>query len=70
MSSNGMALSFCDTDRRWWVHALSRSARGSLSCGDKEFSYFLTSDVCLQAGDCIGNTWDLLSVLLFLVDMW
>ena len=27
-SSDGMDLSFYGTDRRWWVHALSRSAVG------------------------------------------
>ena len=27
-SSDCMDLSFCGIDRRWWVHALSRSAGG------------------------------------------
>ena len=36
-SSDGMALSFCGTDRRWWVHALSRSARVFLSSGVTEY---------------------------------
>ena len=30
-SSDGMDFSLCGTDRRWWVHALSRSAGGFLS---------------------------------------
>ena len=32
-SSDGMDLSFCGTDRRWWVHALSRAAGGFVSNG-------------------------------------
>ena len=35
-SSDGMDLSFCGTDRRWWVHALSRSAGGFVSSGVTE----------------------------------
>ena len=35
-SSDGMDLSFCGTDRRWWVHALSRSAGGFVSSGVAE----------------------------------
>ena len=50
MSSDGMDLSFCGTERRWWVHALSRSAEGFVSnC--------VTSGVCLQACDCTENAW-------------
>ena len=33
MSSDGMDVSFCGTDRRWWVHALSLSDEGFLSSG-------------------------------------
>ena len=36
MSSDGMDLSFCGTDRRWWFHALSRSAGGFVSSGVTE----------------------------------
>ena len=32
-SSDGMDLDFCGTDRRWWVHAVSRSAGGFMSNG-------------------------------------
>ena len=32
-SADGMDLSFCGTDRRWWVHALSRLAGGFVSSG-------------------------------------
>ena len=32
-SSDGMDLSFCGTDSRWWVHALSRSAERYLLSG-------------------------------------
>ena len=35
-SSDGIALSFCGTDRRWWFHALSRSAGGFLLSGVTE----------------------------------
>ena len=35
-SSGGMDLSFCGTDRRWWVHVLSRSAGGFVSSGVTE----------------------------------
>ena len=35
-SSDGMDLSFCGTDRRWWVHALSHSAGAFLSSGVTE----------------------------------
>ena len=35
-SSDGMDLSLCSTDRRWWVHALSRSAGGCISSGVTE----------------------------------
>ena len=35
-SSDGMDLSCCGTDRRWWVHALSLSAGGFLSSGVTE----------------------------------
>ena len=31
--SDGMDLSFCGIERRWWVHALSRSAGGFVSSG-------------------------------------
>ena len=65
MSSDGMALSYCGTDRRWWVQALSRSTRGFLSSG-----YFFTSEVCLHARDRVGNAWDLLSAFFFVVEMW
>ena len=52
-SSNGIDLSCCGTDCRWWVHALSRSAGGFVSSGVTEcMKLFLT---CLQARDCIGN---------------
>ena len=43
-SSDSMDLSFCGTDRRWWVHALSRPAGGFVSSGVTEctklFLYF------------------------------
>ena len=32
-SSDGMDFSFFGTDRRWWVHALNRSAGGFVSSG-------------------------------------
>ena len=32
-SSDGMDLSFCGTDRKWWVHVLSRPAGGFVSSG-------------------------------------
>ena len=53
------------------VHVLSRSAGGCVSTGMTECArnYFLTSGVCLQVRDCIGNAWDLLSVFFFLVKM-
>ena len=35
-SLDGMDLSLCGTDRRWWVHALSRSAKGFVSSGVTE----------------------------------
>ena len=35
-SSDGMDLSFCGTDRRWLVHALSRSAGRFVSSGVTE----------------------------------
>ena len=35
-SSDGMDLSLCDTDRRWWVYALNRSAGGFVSSGVTE----------------------------------
>ena len=35
-SSDGMDVSFCGTDRRWWVHVLSLSAAGFLSSGVTE----------------------------------
>ena len=35
-SSYGMDLSFCGTDCRWWVHALSRAAGGFVSSGVTE----------------------------------
>ena len=35
-SSNGMDLSFRGTDRRWWIHAFSRSAGGFVSSGVTE----------------------------------
>ena len=34
-SSDGMDLSFCGTDHRWWVHALSRSAGGFYQVCDR-----------------------------------
>ena len=35
-SLDGMDVSFCGTDRRWWVHALSLSAGGFLLSGVTE----------------------------------
>ena len=35
-SSDDMDLSFCGTDRRWWVHGLSHSAGGFVSGGVTE----------------------------------
>ena len=35
-ASDGIDLSFCSTDCRWWVHALSRSAGGFESSGVTE----------------------------------
>ena len=35
-SSDGIDVSFCGTDRRWWVHGLSLSAEGFLSSGMTE----------------------------------
>ena len=35
-SLDGMDMSFCDTDRWWWVHTLSRSAGGFVSSGVTE----------------------------------
>ena len=62
-----MDLSLCGTDRMWWVHAL----RGFVSTGVTECTkLFLDFGVCLQARDCTGNAWDLLSVSFFLVEMW
>ena len=40
-SADGMDLSFCDTDRRWWVHALSRSAGWFISSGVTECTKLL-----------------------------
>ena len=52
--------------------SLSRPAGGFVLSGvtECERSYFLTSDICLQARDCIGNAWDLLTAFFFLVEMW
>ena len=52
-SSDGMDLRLYGTDRRWWVHALSRSTVFFIKWCDRVL--FLTSCVCLQAGYCIGN---------------
>ena len=35
-SSDGIGLSFCSTDHRWYVHALSRSAGRFVSSGVTE----------------------------------
>ena len=67
-SSYGMDLVLCGTDRRWWVHALSRSAGRLVSGGASR--YFLISSICLQARNCISNAWDRMSALFFLVEMW
>ena len=66
-----MDLSLCGTDRMWWVHGLCLSAGGFVSSGVTQSTrnYFLTSGVCLQARDCIGNALDLLSAFFFLVEM-
>ena len=40
-ASDGMDLSFCVTDRRWWVHAFSRSAGGFVSSGVTECTKLL-----------------------------
>ena len=69
MSSDGMALSFCGTDRMWRVHTLSRSAKWFISNSVTEY-YLLTSGVFLQACDCIRNARDFLSAFFFLVEMW
>ena len=56
-SSDGMDVSFCGRDRRWWVHALSLSAGGVYQeVWHNARSYFLTSGVCLWARDCIWIT--------------
>ena len=36
--SDGMDFNVCGTDRRWWVHALSDSARGLVSSGVTEWT--------------------------------
>ena len=38
-SSDGMGLSFCGTDRRWWFHALSCSAGGFASSSVTECTH-------------------------------
>ena len=57
MSSDGMDVSLCGTDRSWLVHALSLSAGGFLSSGVTECTKLFLDFMRLQARDCIGNTW-------------
>ena len=40
-----------------------------MSSDGMDLDFCGTSGVCLRARDCIGNSWDILSALLFLVEM-
>ena len=48
--ADGMDLSFCGTDRRWWVHAPSRSAGGFVSSGVTECTKLFLDFRCLFTG--------------------
>ena len=49
-SSDGMDLSFCGTDGRWWAHALGRSAGGFVSSGVTEGTKLFLDFRCLFTG--------------------
>ena len=57
-SSDDMDVSFRSTDRRWWDHALSRSAgefvsSGVTKCTRMEFPQFQKSRKCVHFYNCV-----------------